>query len=400
VFRLARYIFPYAWEVVALAGALGTWLVGCWTWGAPANPAVHLVAVAALWGTLRLAADGYELEDSQAPIRHRTGGLLLASGFVAAGGVAGLVLAGIAWVLVVRAGGLAAQAGTAGGVATTWLGGEFRVVGWLGVLAGMGLVLDGYLLGHRRTMTTRLDVALPHLPLRLDGFRIVQVSDLHVGPLTSRAALRDAIDRVLAEDPDLVVVTGDLVDSPRTRIADWLPDLRRLRARHGVVAILGNHDAVHGLDRVDDALRAGTDWVVLRDRIHVVDGVLHVLGLEYRPPGFEGDGLEAAAAGLPPDAPVVVLAHIPNAFREAARLRLPLVLAGHTHGGQFAVPGVPSWNVARLLMTKWDAGTFASGPSLLHVNRGLGTSAQRIRIGAPREITVVTLRSPDATRDE
>jgi hypothetical protein len=125
-----------------------------------------------------------------------------------------------------------------------------------------------------------------------------------------------------------------------------------------------------------------------------------VLGLEYRPPGFEGDGLEAAAAGLPPDAPVVVLAHIPNAFREAARLRLPLVLAGHTHGGQFAVPGVPSWNVARLLMTKWDAGTFASGPSLLHVNRGLGTSAQRIRIGAPREITVVTLRSPDATRDE
>jgi predicted MPP superfamily phosphohydrolase len=395
VFRLARYIFPYAWELVALAGGLGTWIVACWTWGLPANPIVHLVAIAALCGLLRLAAEGYEIEDRDAPVRHRVGGVLLAGGFVAAGGAAGLIVSAIAWAIVVRAGGLAAQAGTAGAAASTWLGREFHVVGSLGVLAGMGLVLDGYLFGHRRTITTRLDVVLPNLPASHDGFRIVQLSDLHVGPLAHRAALRDAIDRAVAEDPDLVVVTGDVVDSPNTRLTHWLPELRRLRARHGVVAILGNHDFVHGLDRVDDALRADTDWVVLRDRVHVVDGVLHVL--EYRPPGSEGDGLEAVAAGLPANAAVVVLAHIPNAFREAARLGLPFMLAGHTHGGQFAVPGVPSWNVARLLMTKYDAGTFAAGRSLLHVNRGLGTSAQRIRIGAPREVTVVTLRSTAAT---
>ena len=394
MFRLARYIFPYAWALVATAGGLGTWIVACWAWGLPADPLVHVLGIGTLCGALRLAATAYEIEDREAPFRHRTGGVLLAAGLVAVGGAGGLVVAAIAWAIVVRAGGLAAQAGTIGVAASTWLGSEFHVVGWLGILAGMGLVLDGYLFGHRRTIVTRLDVVLPNLPAAHDGFRIVHLSDLHLGPLAHRAALCDAIDRTLAEDPDLVVVTGDLVDSRNTRLEHWLPELHRLRARHGVVAVLGNHDYVHGFERVDRALRAGTDWVLLRDRLHVVDGVLWLVGLEYRKAPDEGEALERLTASVPSEAPVVVLAHIPNAFREAARLGLPLTLAGHTHGGQFAVPGIPSWNVARLLMTKYDAGTFVDGPSLLHVNRGLGTSAQRLRIGAPREITVVTLRSP------
>lgn len=92
----------------------------------------------------------------------------------------------------------------------------------------------------------------------------------------------------------------------------------------------------------------------------------------------------------------MLLVHQPVAFPTAAALGVPLTLAGHTHGGQIALPGARVVNVARILMTRFDAGTFACGDAVLHVNLGLGTSGQRVRIGAPREISVVTLLAPVA----
>jgi predicted MPP superfamily phosphohydrolase len=391
--RLARIIFPHYWEVLSVAGATGEWTLWCWAFGAPGNPFVHVIALAALFAVNRLACVGYSHEDARAPIRHRLGGVTLATGFACAGGVAGLVVAAIGWSFVVRAGGLAAQAGPAVHIPFEWLGSEFRVVGWLGVATAVGLVVDGYLRGYRRLDVTRLDVTLPGLPTALDGFRIVQLSDFHVGPIADRAALRDAFDRAVAEAPDLIVVTGDVVVTPKADLDAWLPELRRLRAPHGVVAILGNHDREVGLDRVAAALRSATDWTLLRDETHRVADGLVVAGLEYRPTPHEGDAVPSIAAALPRDAATVLLAHHPNAFAAARDACIPLTLAGHTHGGQIALPFAPRVNPARALMTPYDAGTFVENGCVLHVNRGLGTSGQRIRIGAAREITVVTLRA-------
>jgi predicted MPP superfamily phosphohydrolase len=366
----------------------------------PDRPATHLAGLVILFVLNRLAALALELEDAVAPVRHRIGAVTLAIGFSAAGGALGLAMSAVTWATVVRAGGLSAEASTFALVAHQWLGHEFQVVGWLGIVGGVGLVVDGYLRGHRRLVVTRLQVLLPHLPRALDGFRLVQVSDLHVGPLAHRDALRDAFDRVAAEDPDLVVVTGDIVDSPKANLGLWIPELPALRARRGVLAILGNHDRETGFDRVTQALRDTTDWVVLRDDVHPVttpDGTLHVVGLHLRDTAHAGDAVAALAASLPADAPVVLLTHNPDAFPAAVEAGLPLTLAGHTHGGQVSVPGAPRWNPARLLMTRYDAGTFVERGCMLHVNRGLGVSGQRLRIGAPREITVVTLRSPAAT---
>ena len=392
--RLARIIFPHYWEVLSLAGAVGEWTLWCWAWGAPASPIAHVVALAVLFGVNRLAAVGYSHEDARAPVRHRLGGLTLATGFICAGGVAGLVVAAVGWALLVRAGGLAAQAGTAAHTPFEWLGDEFRVVGWLGIAAAVGLVIDGYLRGYRRLDVTRLDVTLPGLPPALDGFRVVQLSDLHVGPIADRTALRDVFDRAVAEASDLIVVTGDVVDTPSADLDAWLPELRRLRAPHGVVAILGNHDREVGLDRVAAALRAATDWTILRDQVHRVADGLVVAGLEFRPTPHEGDAVPALAGGIPADAAVLLLAHHPNAFAAARAAGIGLTLAGHTHGGQIALPFAPRLNPARALMTPYDAGTFVEDGCLLHVNRGIGTSGQRVRIGASREITVVTLRAP------
>jgi predicted MPP superfamily phosphohydrolase len=392
--RLARIVFPHYWEFLSVACAVGEWTLWCWAFGAPASPVVHVTILALLFGVNRVAAEGYSYEDAHAPVPHRLGGVTLAAGFACAGGVAGLVVAAIGWSLVVRAGGLAAQAGTAVHTPFEWLGAEFRVAGWLGVAAAVGLVVDGYLLGYRRLDVTRLDVTLPGLPPELDGFRVAQLSDLHVGPIADRDAFRDALDRTVAEAPDLIVVTGDIVDAPETDLDAWLPELRRLRAPHGVVAILGNHDRDTGLDRVDDALRATTDWTVLRDQVHRVADGLVVVGLEFRPTPHEGDAIPALMATAPDDAAVLLLAHHPKAFAAARAADIRLTLAGHTHGGQIALPFMPRVNTARILMTPYDGGTFVEDGCLLHVNRGIGTSGQRMRIAVPREITVVTLRAP------
>ena len=392
--RLARIVFPHYWEVLSVACAVGEWTLWCWAFGMPASPVVHVVVLALLFGANRLAAAGYEHEAAYAPVRHRLGFVTLAGGFACAGGVAGLVVAAIGWSLVVRAGGLTAQAGTAVHTPLEWLGPEFRVVGWLGIASAFGLVVEGYLRGYRRLDVTRLDVTLPGLPPALDGFRVVQLSDLHVGPIADRHAFRDALDRAVAETPDLIVVTGDVVDSPETDLDIWLPELRRLRAPHGVVAILGNHDQEVGLDRVASALRATTDWTVLRDEVHCVADGLLVVGLEFRRSPREGETLPALTAALPDDAGVLLLAHHPNAFGAARAAGIRLTLARHTHGGQIAVPFAPRANTARLLMTPYDVGTFAEDGCLLHVNRGIGTSGQRVRIGVPREIAVITLRAP------
>jgi uncharacterized protein len=396
---LARIIFPYYWETLSLMAAIGEWSLVCWTLGTPPHLATNAIGLLGFFTLNRVAAVAFEIEEVLAPVRHRVGELVLAIGFAAAGGTAGLVLSAVAWAAVVRAGGLSAEASTAL-AAHSWLGHEFHLVGWIGILGGIGLVADGYLRGHRRLLVTRLQVTLPHLPRALDGFRLVQVSDLHLGPIAHREALREAFDRVAAEDPDLVVVTGDVMDSPKARLAHWLPELPRLRARHGVIAILGNHDRDTGLDRVAQAVREATDWIVLRDGVHRVEmpgGALYVVGLEFRPTPHEGDTVAALAASLPAHAPAVLLAHHPNAFDAAVEAGFALTLAGHTHGGQVVVPGAARWNLARVLMTPYDAGTFVERGCLLHVNRGLGVSGQRVRIGAPREITVVTLRPADAT---
>src|SRR5262249_58124640 len=97
---------------------------------------------------------------------------------------------------------------------------------------------------------------------------VFQAGYVHLGRLADRAAVVGALEAAPAEPPDLIVVTGDIVDTPRTDCAHWLPELRRLRACHGVVAILGNHDEDSGLERVAEAVRKTTDWTLLRDGVH------------------------------------------------------------------------------------------------------------------------------------
>jgi predicted MPP superfamily phosphohydrolase len=394
VSRVSTLVFGHFWTTVALLGALGEWTLACWFLGMPVSWIVHPLGAAGLTVVNRLAAEAFERERHADPVLHTAGGVVLAMGVIAAVGAAALGVTAAGWFVATTLIAFPAEAGALESPAGAIFGPPFALLGSLSIGAAMLVATWGYTLGYRQLRVTRLDVATRDLPSALDGLRIVHVSDLHLGPTADRAALREAFDRVNALDPDVICVTGDLVDSPVVDLDYWLPELARLRARHGVFAVLGNHDRHAGADRVAAALRAATPWRLLRDEVATleIDGKrLHLVGLEDRPGPETAVMLPSLLASVPPGDARLVLVHQPSAFTTAARLGVPLTLAGHTHGGQIAVPGLPFLNPARFMMTRFDAGTFASGRSLLHVNRGLGTSGQRVRIGAPREVTLVTL---------
>lgn len=264
-------------------------------------------------------------------------------------------------------------------------------------LATIGLLFTyGYTFGQREQIVTRHAVPFRRAETPLHGLRIVQISDIHIGRFMGPKLLGRCIDQVNALEPDLIAVTGDLLD--HTRDIPWgFPILGRLRARHGVFVILGNHDVHAGADQVEEGLRRHTPHTVLRDDFVTlrIDGApLHVVGVndlgrDWARGVIEHPGLTAVLPELPDDEPVLLLSHRPDLFPQAVAAGIELTLSGHTHGGQIALPGLRSrpLTLARF-MTPFDRGLYVEGDSTLYVNLGIGCTGQRIRLFAPREISI------------
>lgn len=296
-------------------------------------------------------------------------------------------------------GALSAQALTAGapGRLSGGLDGAFRWVASCG-MAAVALVMGyGYLFGHRELRVTRIRLALSGFGGNGRPLRIAQISDIHVGQNLSLAQLRAFVAHVNATDPDLICLTGDIVDSALADYAGYFPALDELRARYGVCAILGNHDHYAGADRVAAELRRWTSFHVLRDRAVTLafgEARVHVLGLDDRgrdwARGVRSDRrLAELLDAAPSDTPLLLLAHRPDIFHQAAAAAVPLTLSGHTHGGQLAIPWFRGRrrNLAEFV-TPFDRGLYRRGNSYLYVNCGLGVTGQRIRLFTPREISL------------
>lgn len=262
-----------------------------------------------------------------------------------------------------------------------------------------GLLLWGFSFGQARVARTRVRVELPGLAPALDGLRVVQISDLHIGNGLEGEKLTRMVERSNALEPDLIVITGDIFDFDPAFIDDGLRRLAGLRARYGVYAILGNHDVYTGTQRVVEGFAALAPGIrLLRDEIVKLPlpAPLYLAGVED--PGqdwsarrLELPAIDRLAAERPGDGPTLLLVHRPEAFSQAARLGFPLVLAGHTHGGQLALPtpGGP-WNLARTV-TRFTRGRYQIGESTLYVTRGIGVGGPALRINCSREITSLEL---------
>ncbi len=277
----------------------------------------------------------------------------------------------------------------------------YRWWGMSGIALLSCAMLFGYTGGQRQIDINRLRIPLP----RWTGdFRILQLSDIHVGQNLSYEQLEGFVALANRESPDLICLTGDIADGPKADLDRFFPVLGRLQARFGVIAILGNHDHYAGADAVEAALERN-GILVLRDRSVTLDidgEKLHVVGLDDRgldwARGMQDDGiLRRLLEDAPRGVASLLLVHRPDIFRQAASEGVDLTLSGHTHGGQLAVPwfGGRRRNLAEFV-TRFDRGLFRIDGASLYVNCGLGVTGQRIRLFTPREISVFDLCGANA----
>lgn len=255
------------------------------------------------------------------------------------------------------------------------------------------LTLGVYAIKVRRRWVVRRhqEIFIDGLDSALDGYRITQLSDLHIGGMLPPGLGERWVRMANEEAPDLTVITGDLVTSGinfHNQIADLLGGLR---AQDGVVVSMGNHDYFGEPDSLPEKLeRAGL--CVLRNASKIIerDGAkLRIAGVDDT--WTSRADLERTLAG-PKPAPTVLLAHDPNLFDRAAELGADLVLSGHTHAGQLAMPFlVERINLARIAY-RYTFGLYYRERSTLYVHAGMGTTGPPARFGAAPELVTFTLR--------
>ncbi|MBF5045608.1 metallophosphoesterase [Aggregicoccus sp. 17bor-14] len=249
----------------------------------------------------------------------------------------------------------------------------------------------------------REEVRLPGLPHALDGFRIGQLSDLHVGPFIDPEHVRRAVRALDEEGVDLQVMTGDLIDDMEL-LAPTFEALESCAARHGMLAILGNHEKWRGLSAVLGAYRACAPRGRVRllvDESALLEHAgarLRVVGVDYPLVGRHEHGeaqrrqmatsAERAFAGVQAGETLLCLSHHPDFFPFAAERGAQLTLSGHTHGGQVGLFRLPLFRFA----FEHILGRYRRGGAHLYVSAGTGHWFP-FRVGIPTEVTVITLRS-------
>jgi len=239
---------------------------------------------------------------------------------------------------------------------------------------------------------TRADVYVERMPPAFDGYRILHISDIHGGSPLYRASVRERLAAAEGMTVDLVVFTGDLA-SQTDAVEDAASALGELKARDGIVAVLGNHDYWMGEEKVSEAL-AAVGVRVLRNAHMVVErggDRLYVVGVDDC--CYVGrDDLPGALRGVPAGAPVVVATHSPDIVLKRLAARASAILSGHTHGGQVVFPWIGPLYVPTKLGRRRMSGLLSVGGTVLYVNRGLGEISPPMRLNCPPEIAVLTLR--------
>ena len=246
-------------------------------------------------------------------------------------------------------------------------------------------------------------IRLPRLPQAFSGFRIAQLTDIHIGPFMSEQQIRKFVEIANAQKPDLIAITGDYVTwDPSTQQA-VVAALSGLKAPFGVFGCLGNHEAWSGTEDSITHLFALAGIPILRGaRPSISTGgeQFNLMGVDYgarRPmmvphnKAFVRQYLHGVERLMVPGATNILLSHNPETFDRAAELGIDFSLAGHTHGGQLALEFISPEIAPSRLITPYVAGWFGLPGGQLYVSRGIGTIAAPMRIGAPPEIPVFEL---------
>jgi len=261
-----------------------------------------------------------------------------------------------------------------------------------GITGGV-LIIGGCALQEARSFrVTRLEIPLRGLPPELDGFSIVQVSDIHYGMLTRNQELSRILARINDLQPDMVAITGDLVDESVSHMEEMRVPLSRIKSRHGVFAVTGNHEYYAGVDRAVAIMKAA-NIKVLRNEILVLPGGLQILGIDdptgFRRMGQRAPDFDRLVSSLDHQKPSILLYHQPIMFEKTASCGIGLQLSGHTHGGQL----FPVIYISKMIYPR-TPGLHKIGDIYLYVSWGIGTWGPPMRFKAPPELVFIRLRCP------
>ena len=262
------------------------------------------------------------------------------------------------------------------------------LIGATGVAAAFGIEQ-----AELQPILSRHEVPIRGLHRDLDGLTIVQLSDIHAGALMTEARMRRIARAAMELQPDVVALTGDMLDVSALAAAPFSRAFGELRGKLGTYAVLGNHDYFAGPRAGEQAVRdAGA--VLLRNsgaRIERGKGTLFIGGVDDPSRGGLGVDPWSALRAAAPGEPRIMLAHRPALFELCASQGAQLVLSGHTHGGQIALSR--EWSLARLL-GPYTMGLYERNGARLYVHRGMGTVGPApVRLGSPPEIALLTLRA-------
>ena len=278
----------------------------------------------------------------------------------------------------------------------------FALIPALGV---MGCFAFGFIEGWKRLELKHITFTSPDLPPYFDGYRLVQITDFHLGSFPpGNDFVQKVVDATNNEEPDMILFTGDLVNNQASEVEPYLDTLGQLHASDGIYSIWGNHDyCEYGNNHSIGALKRNRrmlygyqeslGWHQLMNEHHVVShgmASIAIIGVENpgQPPFTNRSNLKKAMKGVDPDMFKILLSHDPHHWRrEVVGKKIQLTLAGHTHAGQLKIG---KWTPARMAFKEWG-GAYRIGEQMLYVSSGIGGSFP-FRLGAWPELTVITLK--------
>ncbi len=260
-----------------------------------------------------------------------------------------------------------------------------RALGAVGLGTATGAVAHGFLYARHRILLTREELAVSGWPQSLSGFKIGFISDLHRSGTVSHGMVASAVSILMNESPDLIVLGGDYVTNRDRRFVQPAADaLAGLSAREGVYAVLGNHDD----ERDTTSALTAKGFSVLRDartQLTIRGETVDIAGLRYWTNRVQDITRVVRGAS----STLILIAHTPKRLVEAAALSVPLMLSGHTHGGQIVLPGLGAV-AAREFPVVW--GSARRDNTSVFVTRGVGTVYVPVRINCPPEVALLTIR--------
>jgi predicted MPP superfamily phosphohydrolase len=252
---------------------------------------------------------------------------------------------------------------------------------------GLGASVAGLVSALSPVAVERVKVAIAKI--KKPGYRIVQISDIHVGPTIGKHFIEDMVARVNALNPDLVAITGDLVDGSVEDLEEHVAPLAKLKAKDGVFFVTGNHEYYSGADAWIAQLKKLGVRVLRNEHVRIGgDDGFDLAGIDDWSATQRGHGpdLERALRGRDEGRACVLLAHQPRGIEKADELGVDLQLSGHTHGGQMF-----PWNLFVRLQQPFVAGLHKLAKAQIYVSRGTGYWGPPMRVGAPAEITEIEL---------